>query len=459
MTDDFWSRDELAHIRDFARSRRTNPFSTLAVVLVRACCMIPPGAVLPPIIGGAVAPNLFAALVGDSGAGKNASEAVGRDAISWNTENNLAPVSPGSGEGIARTLMGDPTALFVASEVDTLGALFARKGQTLEPELRKLYMGEHLGFANAGKDTRTAVDALMYRAGLIVGVQPLRAGTLLHGRDGGTPQRFLWAPVRDLDMPTTRPARMDPLTVTPPSWTPGRLREIKVCDPARDEIEQQYIDYHRGTSGVDPLDGHTLLTRLKVAAGLMVLAERCDGGVTDDDWSIAGQIMAVSRATRAAVVAAAEEARRRSNTARAADTLERDDFIGDSKVRKAKRALMRRFEKVRDGEVIPHHELRRTLNSNTRDEFDPAIIELLDEGHLSKVQLDRGYGYVRSTAPRIVHGTPPAETAVDYPWSRGTTPRTPSRRNGAAAATSPDQVNHAIKLGREFVSKQKGVAT
>ena len=71
--DDLWDRPTLKHVHAFARSRRACPDSTLAAVLVRADCQIPPWVKLPPIIGGRTALNLFAALVGESGAGKGAS--------------------------------------------------------------------------------------------------------------------------------------------------------------------------------------------------------------------------------------------------------------------------------------------------------------------------------------------------------------------------------------------------
>lgn len=212
--DFLFRRDVLKHIRDFARARRVCPESTLAAVLVRATCMIPPHVTLPAIVGGRTSLNLFAALVGPSGAGKGGSESAAREAIQFvgaSVPEPLLELPPGSGEGIARTFQevdGETvhTALFTAPEVDTLGALMGRQGSTLEGEIRKVFAGETLGFTNAHKHTRTQVARLSYRAGLVVGVQPLRAGALLNGADGGTPQRFIWAPVLDRDMPDVPPA-------------------------------------------------------------------------------------------------------------------------------------------------------------------------------------------------------------------------------------------------------------
>lgn len=250
MTDElFDQRTELARIRDFARSRRTNPLSVLGVVLVRTLCHIPPFVVVPPLIGGRTALNLPLALVGEPGGGKDASITAGRDAVHFDSDtlDELPELTVGSGEGIARTFVdigpdSVHTALFVASEIDTLAALFDRKGGTLEAELRKLTMGQSLGFANAQKETRTNVPALSYRAGLLVGVQPLRAGALLNARDAGTPQRFLWMPTRDPEMPDDRPEPVVGLTVGVTGWRipTGDL----YCDLVVPDVARTMIDRH-----------------------------------------------------------------------------------------------------------------------------------------------------------------------------------------------------------------------
>ncbi len=132
----------------------------------------------------------------------------------------------GSAEGIGRTFVdnGEETinrAIFSNPEVQTVEGLFRRQGSTLEAEIRKLAMGEQLGYANAQKHTRVIVPRLTYRAGMMVGVQPLKSGVLLAGADGGTPQRFGWFPVLDPDMPDHRPEPVDPLEIDVPQWRSG----------------------------------------------------------------------------------------------------------------------------------------------------------------------------------------------------------------------------------------------
>jgi len=437
--DDLWDRPTLKHVHAFARSRRACPDSTLAAVLVRADCQIPPWVKLPPIIGGRTALNLFAALVGESGAGKGASEAAAHDAIRWDNPaiEVLAERPLGSGEGLARTYMDledcadTLSALWCAPEIDTLRALFARQGATLEGELRKLYMGEQLGFTNSDKKTRTFVRALSYRAGLIAGVQPLRAGVLLGGADGGTPQRFLWALTRDPDMPEQRPDAVEPLTVTVPKFAGG---DLYVPAVAWEEIQRHQLDYHHGEPGVDPLDGHALLTRLKVAAALMVLDGRAR--IKDADWKLAGDVMAHSAATRAAVTRATAEQHRRTNWGKAADAAERDETIAEIRLARAKQTILRWLTKLRDGDVIAHHELRRRLQANDRDDFDPAIEQLIEEGRVSRVVLNRGYGYTEQHGNTDEHGDSPAKSSVLHPCSVFSGPST---RPGVTTENTPDR--------------------
>lgn len=423
--DEFWSeRPVLGHIRDFARSRRMNPASTLGVVLVRANCMIPPHVVIPPIIGGRSSLNLFVALVGPSAGGKGGSEAAARDAIVFtNTEIDLPDLPVGSGEGIARTFQETGaesvhTALFTAPEVDTLGALFGRQASTIEAELRKVWFGEDLGFTNAQKNTRTRVPRLSYRAGLIVGVQPLRAGVLLRGADGGTPQRFLWLPVLDPEMPEQRPDPVNPRDVRVPNWpTPGdddKHVELKVPHVAWEAIDQHRVALNRGEPGVDPLGGHMLLCRLKVAAGLMVLDDRdnrregrCE--VSVEDWELAAQIMSASDATRAAVLHAAEAQARQVNRNKARDMDERDVALADRKLRRVKEIALRRLDRLPAGKGLAHSELRKSIKSIDRDYFDTAITELIDEQKVTKIKLGTGTAYISVHVDAGVHPFSPAE--------------------------------------------------
>ncbi len=178
------------------------------------------------------------------------------------------------------------------------------------PILRSAWSGEQLSFAYADPTKALKVDSRAYRCALLLGVQPTKAGPLLEDADGGTPQRFLWVPVTDPDMPRTRSKAPEPIVWDRKFPTVARY-EMPVCEEAVDAIDEAHWQRSRGEG--DPLDGHKLYTRLKVAAALALLDKRLE--VTADDWRLAGRIMAKSDATRAGVQRSSGSALRRRTSA------------------------------------------------------------------------------------------------------------------------------------------------
>lgn len=373
----FWSaRPALAHIHTFARARRAGPWAVLIAVLARATAATEPNLRLPPAIGRAASLNLFCALVGPSGGGKGAAEGAAAEAVTFTGVSgrpiDIAELPIGSGEGIARTFL--PTAdgeqvtraLFSAPEVDTLAALGSRQGATIMGELRKVFMGEQIGFANANKATRTPVPAHTYRVALLVGVQPLRARALFDDADGGTPQRFVWMPVSDPDAPDERPAAPEPLLVRVTQYSAPNV-EMPIPQIARDAIDAQRLAVLRGEAA-DPLDSHKFLTRLKVAAALAVLAERAE--VIAEDWTLAATIIRVSDATRDGVLNTIADHTRSEARTRAEFRAALDGFGEDRAEDRARtrvrgavvRCLKRRGSTRRDLRNNLKAELRHLLN-------------------------------------------------------------------------------------------------
>lgn len=388
----FWTiRPELAHIRDFARARQAGPWATLGVVLARAVAATEPNMVLPPLVGSDKSLNLFMALVGPSGGGKGAAEGAAADAVEF-IDGNGRPIvveefPVGSGEGIARTFLSSGTddpprtrALFTAAEVDTIAALGGRRGATLLPELRKVYVGEQIGFANASKDTRTPLAAHSYRACLTIGVQPLKAGPLLDDADGGTPQRFLFLKVTDPHASDELMATPEPIQVKVKAYTADRVR-VPVPDIARNAIRRHRLAVLR-EEDVDPLDGHRMLTGLKVAAALAILDGRIE--VTEEDWKLAGVLLRVSDRTRAGVQrAAAERARgeaRARAEARATEAGIMADRAEDRERERVRGSILRYLDKRT---VATRKELRVNLRSELRSLLDSELSELDSEGAIT----------------------------------------------------------------------------
>lgn len=407
---EFWhSRDYLHHIHTYARARRVSPWATLGVVLARVVTATPWHVVLPPIVGGVASLNLFVGLIGRSGSGKGAAESVAAECFDVGF---IETHKTGSGEGIAhgyrKRIRNDiewvnekHAVLFSIPEIDTLAALGNRQGATLMPELRSAWSGERLGFGYADPTKRLPVPAHEYRLCLVAGIQPGRAQALLDNTDGGTPQRFLWLPAYDPDAPTVAPDCPEPLTWNPPNTStkikgsmfttiPTQLR-MDVAQVARDTIDQARLDRLRGSG--EALDGHGLLTRLKVAAALALADQRLT--VNDEDWELAGVIHRKSDATRAGVQHDLAYANEERNTARATAEAKRTLIVGEqvdeAKVKKVSRALVRHLRKADDWS--PSSAVRRALRSNSRAWFEDAVGRLLETGEVEVEETDNGARY------------------------------------------------------------------
>lgn len=435
MSEQFWdARPVLQHVLALARARAVGPWAVLGAAMARALATVPPDIALPATVGGRMSLNLFVALVGPSGGGKGASEAAAADGLTFGGQ-YVADVPLGSGEGFAKTFRPPATdddgvdpvvaAIFHAPEIDTLTALTGRQGSTLSAELRKAYSGEQLGFGNAGKDTRVIVAAHSYRACLVAGVQPLRSQALLSASDGGLPQRFVWLPTTDPDASDQPPDDPVAWKMDTPSWlrTAGSTADLTIPDNAATAIRGHRLAVLRQDTNVDPLDGHALLTRLKVAAALMALDGRTL--VSDEDWKLAGVVMTVSDRTREQCQRALADQSRSVNTARALATADRDEVISDHKLRRCKEGILRWVAESASGQRVPHNKLRRGLKSDLRENFGAAVQELLAEKRITEFRTPKGTFYGGPPVDRRSTTSDLREHGVD----RGSTVDRPSSRN------------------------------
>lgn len=430
MTDDFWSASpQLQSVLDAARTRHVGPWAVFGAVLAYVCSRVGPHVVLPPIVGGPASLNLFAGLVGPSGAGKDAARDVAAELL--NLDGDGVPTHEvGTGQGIdsayteqsnkAGPVQFCDAALFTATEIDTLAAHAAMGGATLMPTLRKVYSGAELGARYADKFKRRPVGKHRYRAALIAGIQPARSGVLLNDSDGGTPQRWLWLPVNDPVAASGAPG-VDPFdSATGDPWhsiwqryewhapfgDTGELaavqakprHEIEVCDTARQAIlavrTQSLAAPLTGSGGA--ADGHRLLTQLKVAAMLSFL-HRGDGKVTDDDWTLADAVMTVSRDTRNVCAAALAANIRGANVERANLDADRADILfdrtNDRQVSAAGKAIMKRLTFRESGQWCSQGDLSREVNSRHRDYCADAVAMLVAGGAVEHRVTDGRHEY------------------------------------------------------------------
>lgn len=376
--------DQLTKIHQFARARYVAPWAVFGGVLLRVAASVPPKVQLPAVVGGRASLNLFCALVGPSGSGKGASTQVAEEA--WPAEILKLPV--GSGQGIADGLARlDEPIIFDASEIDTLTGLSSAHASILLPTLKNVAMGEQVGQTNATKEARRNVPAHSYRACLSVGAQPGHTNVLFDDVSGGTPQRFLWLPATDPNIEFGVFPVPKPLLTVMPTWGEDEVIEVQYGTP---EIEEAIINGRiaRQRGDGDALDGHSLLTRCKVAALLAIMHGSLE--VTKREWDWSATVMAVSNATRAGLERdEAEIKRRRIEERGMARAIEKDGFDAarlESVIRSILELLRRKGE-------MPGSELRTGVTSDNRKWFDPAIAKLAEDGRIVATKAGSGFRY------------------------------------------------------------------
>lgn len=383
---------QLEKIHAWARARCVAPWAVMFGVLLRAAACVPPNVQLPPVIGGRASLNLLCAFVGKSGTGKGASAKVA--ALAWPAEVATLPV--GSGQGIAERFTKRNAAeiepvIFDIPEIDTLAGLSASHGSILLPTLKSLAMGEQLGQANATKDTSRNVPAHSYRACVSIGAQPGHTDVLFNDATGGTPQRFLWVTVTDPNIPDGLFPDPEPLSTAMPLWTPKEDGVVEIVYAAP-EIERliraTHIARQRGNG--DPLDGHALLTRCKVAALLAIMHQRFE--VTLWDWKLSGQIMQVSDAARASLRQQEAEIRAAELRERGRNDALRHEGRDDYQLESVKNSVVTVLNKRRGS--ASGSDVNSAMGKPHRRKLLPqAIAELLEEGRVTAVSVAGGTRY------------------------------------------------------------------
>lgn len=410
---------ELQTIRAWARARYAAPWAVFGAVLLRVAASTGPHVQLPGLIGGRASLNLLSAFVSPSGGGKGISDKVAR--LAWPRPIIERPI--GSGEGIAATFMPPKkegqeaitAAIFNVPEIDTLAGLASRQGSILLAQLKSMAMGELLGQSNASDATTRIVQAHTYRCCLSVGAQPGHTGVLFDDTSGGTPQRFLWFPTTDPDMPAERAADPDPLNTALPQWKPGADGVVEIAY-GPDEIAHTVINAHlaRQRGDADALDGHRLLTRVKVAAVLAIMHHR--SVVSATDWQLSESVMAVSDRTREWLLEAARQVARAKVRDRAITRAAGEDFYDASRLETVKRSIMRMLE--RDGEQQGNVLRSRLGRKEKRELFDQAIGLLEAEGLVSQIPgMQKGARYRLSGQGD--HGGQGAFSQLNNPDHRG----------------------------------------
>jgi hypothetical protein len=160
---------------------------------------------------------------------------------------------------------------------------------------------------------------------------------------------------------------------------------IEVCKVAWDEIiearEENLLSEHGS------MDSHSLLTRLKVAALLAILARRME--VTEDDWRLAKTVMWISNDVRAKcqrmLDEAEEEEHARRGRGRAAASVAEDQHrvtIRDRRAERIQEIGLKALKMLQDSpgtEFSPKQVREATMDAKAQREFGADVLAALVE--------------------------------------------------------------------------------
>lgn len=342
LPEQFWqARDAFGRIRQAAHSQACSGDVLFWTCMCRLSAMISHQYRAVTGIGGRASLNLFAAVVGVSGAGKSTGASLARTLMPAPFEDFLDGLPVGTGEGIAEAFMGvveeetgelhekgpnrgEPVMarvrkqvrhniFFYVDEGQTIAQLASRPGSTLSETIRRAAIGEALGQTNASEDRRRFIAPGSYSLGMLTGFQPSTAVPLLADASTGTPQRFFWAPAVDPAIPDAPVAWPKPFTFERHlvSKRPDGPVDVTFPERIRRELWAERVKRNRGEIEVAELDGHAGLMKVKLAALFAVLDNRLDA--SEEDWALAELVWASSCALRDSLV---DRARRESDALR-----------------------------------------------------------------------------------------------------------------------------------------------
>ncbi|MBN7468982.1 hypothetical protein [Mycobacteroides abscessus] len=182
-------------------------------------------------------------------------------------------------------------------------------------------------------------------------------------------------PTTDPTMPAEAPAEPAPLNTKLPAWKAENGAVEITYGPA--EISQTIISAHlaRQRGEADALDGHAMLTRCKVAALLAILHRR--SVVSELDWQLSASVMAMSNTTREWMLNEAQKIGQAANRAKAHAAADREEILSDRKVQRAANGILAKVQRA--SEPLSPGEIRRSLRSDLRPEFDPGLEALVSQ--------------------------------------------------------------------------------
>jgi len=317
LPDSFWEATPLlSEVRRQALARLRTPDAVLAALLTMYATTIPMGIWLPGVVGAPAPLNLYAVVVGRSGGGKTSAMTIAAQLLgSPGNADILLRKQLRSGEGLVPLVMKpgkkgtknepeEPPTNRVGVHVHydeggTLSKQTHQTASTIIPYLNTAWSGA--GTVGGWKtDGAAEFDASRVRICALIGVQYGIGANLFTGEAAtlGFPQRLLFLSadehpaVQDQEMP-------DEIAEIEPMGLPFLRHSDYVHRPHYVDIprhiRQEVWDWSK--TRPDPLDGHLMNLRLRIAAVLMFLHGAGDTSF-EPWWDLAGMVQGVHNDVR-----------------------------------------------------------------------------------------------------------------------------------------------------------------
>lgn len=392
-----WERRSwLRAIRDRAHETTAVPDATLGAALSIYAASVDHQIKIRTGIKDDLGLSLLIGVVGGSGLGKSTGWKLARRDFAPLDAPRPKPTP--TGEGLAEALMGwtehtEPStgktfkkheqvrhnALFTIGEGAAMNVTMERSGATLGPTLRQVFSDEDLGTTTASEERHRDVPGGSYTMGVVVLYQETTAMKIINDTDTGTAQRFLWFAGHSPSAPPSgliqAPRMVSPNVTTLPreQRIDGSENYVLAVEPAiteklRAEDAEKRDAYSLGDANRDS-------QKPAVVAKVAALACLIEGRtlVTADDWSLAEEIYASSRAVQDELIELAEEQDRAKRREVAAKAGEADH------VRKSFRAVVKVVAEVitrkarKLGRPITKREITQSVTPKKRAYISEAL--------------------------------------------------------------------------------------
>lgn len=416
----FWeSRESLASIRRLAHATLLPADTTLAAVMARLSGAIPHTFTAKSPMGHASL-NLPAAMIGGPSAGKSQSSRAAREAFPAPVRLQGRDGLPiGSGEGMTEVFIGleeqetgevkkgpggtetpvtvqvrtqiHHNAYFYVDEGKSIGDLEERGGSTLGETIRRAAMGEALGQTNASQDRKRYVAPMSYAMGVLVGLQPSIASTLLKDAGTGTPQRFLWLWAQDVTISDEVVEHSGMIDIRGLGDLSGGTVVFEVpSEVAADMRAKRLHAVRTGGADTDEINGHEPVMKMKFAALLAIIDGRRE--MTMDDWRLAEMLWTTSCAVRDELIGLA--AREATAARKAAEDAEinlaarKEDALDKAAMRREARLKKVLEHLASAGGRMSRTDLIQKFHSRYRGELPDVIERGVGKGVLQAVEED-----------------------------------------------------------------------